>query len=65
MAENKKKPLKRMGFGDYAERDTKLTPYTREKINPRNWKDYEDTDEDLELGDQEEGADQATPDGSK
>lgn len=54
-----------MGFGDYAERDTKLTPYTREKINPRNWKDYEDTDEDLELGDQEEGADQATPDGSK
>lgn len=62
MAANKKKPLKRMGFGDYAERDTKLTPYTRERVNPRNWKDYQNDDEITEL-DIQEGDKEGTPQG--
>ncbi len=45
--DKKKKPLKKMGRGDYGEKDTKLTPYTREKVNP-NWEEFveeEDNDD--------------------
>ncbi len=45
MQEKKKNPLKKMGRGDYGEKDTKLSPYTREKVNPRNWEEFVEKEE--------------------
>ena len=45
---DKKQPLKKMGKGDFGEKDTRLTPYIREKINPRNWEDFVEDEDDLD-----------------
>lgn len=37
-----KKPLKKMGHGSTGERDTRLEPYRREKINPRDLSNEDD-----------------------
>lgn len=55
MNEKKKKPVKKMGRGDYGERDTRLDPYTRKKIDPRDI--LVNLGEEDDEGDLEDGAD--------